>query len=158
MKKMIVSSAFALAAASTVGVAASSSQAATTSVDLAMTGSVVAGVKSAQPGQEVPFLFTMKNNSTTSSATADFVFTVTNGSADVSDYVCPLISTHYNINPDTSACEPGVLGVGKATQAAILVTAKATGTTTVKACVHNESATPDPVTSNNCKTLSLPIS
>jgi hypothetical protein len=149
---------FAVAAACTIGAATSSTQAATPTLDLAMTGSVVAGVSGGQSGQEIPFTFTMTNKSTSTSANVAFVFTVTNGATDSTDYVCPLVSNHYNINPDTPACEVGTLPTGRSTQAAILVTAKATGTMTVRACAINEANLTDPVSTNNCKTLRLPIS
>lgn len=64
-----------------------------------MRGTVVAGVTSAQLGQEVPFAFSMINHSATASADIAFTFSVTNGTADGSDYVCPLIATHFNIDP-----------------------------------------------------------
>jgi hypothetical protein len=135
-----------------------SSQATTTSVDLGITGSTVAGFTKAQPGQELPVTFTIKNHSTTAAASISFYFTVTHATAtSPSDYICPLISNHYNINPDTPACEPGTLGYGKSTSAAILVTPTiTTGTVTVKACAQNLSTT-DPVASNNCKTVSIAI-
>jgi Domain of unknown function DUF11 len=154
-------------ALSTVGLAAmttfavsTGSDAATTAADLSMTGNVVAGVQSSQSGQEVPFLFKLTNKSTTTSANVSFYFSITNGTASdsVDDYVCPLISNHFNIYPDTPACEPGSLAAGKTTQAAILVTPKSGVTTmSVKACAQNLSST-DPTSSNNCKTLSVKIS
>jgi hypothetical protein len=134
------------------------SQATTTSVDLGITGKTVAGFTKAQLGQELPVTFTMKNHSTTASASVDFYFTLTNATADPSDYTCPLISNHYNIFPDTPACEPGVLGYGKSTSAAIMVSPTiSSGTVTVKACARNENNYTDPVSSNNCKTVSIPI-
>jgi hypothetical protein len=158
MRRTAITVFAALGAACTVGVTSSGSQAVTSGLDLAMTGSVVAGVSGAQLGQEVPFTFTMTNKSTSTSADVEFVFTVTNGSTDSGDYVCPLISDHFNINPDTPACEPGVLQARRSTRAAILVTPKATGTMTVKACAGNLQSIADPVSTNNCKTLKLSIS
>jgi hypothetical protein len=145
-------------AAGTIGAATSSSQAATSGLDLAMSGSNVAGVSGAQPTQEVPFSFTMTNKSTSTSAPVAFIFTVKNGSAASSDYVCPLVSSHFNIFPDTPACDPGALPVGKSTRAAILVTPKAAGIMTVRACAVNLVNKTDPVSTNNCKTLKLAIS
>jgi hypothetical protein len=135
---------------------------AATGIDLSMTGSTVAGVTGAQPGQEVGFAFSMQNKSTTKTAgSVVFTFTVTGGSADNSDYICPLITNHFNINPDTPACEPGDLPAGKTAQAAILVTPTGGSGTSVivKACASSSLSAPaDPVPSNNCKTLSLKIS
>jgi hypothetical protein len=136
----------------------STSAASTTSVDLGITGSRVAGFTAAQAGQELPITFTMKNHSSSSSTYVDFYFTLTHASASTEDYVCPLISNHLNIFPDTPACEPGLLGAGKSTSAAILITPTiSSGTVTVKACARSESGNPDPVSSNNCKTISIPI-
>jgi len=100
----------------------------------------------------------MSNKSTSTAGSVAFIFRITNGSAGVSDYVCPLISNHFNIDPDTPACEPGTLRAGRSTKAAILVTPKSSGTLTVKACAVNEANLTDPVSSNNCKTLKLAIS
>jgi hypothetical protein len=136
------------------------SQATTTSVDLGMTGGTVAGFTKAQPGQELPVVFTMKNHSTTRSASVAFYFTLSHATAadPDSDYTCPLISNHYNIFPDTPACEPGTLGYGKSTSAAIMVTPTiSSGTVTVKACAQDLSNYSDPVSSNNCKTVSIAI-
>jgi hypothetical protein len=134
------------------------SNAASTSVDLGITGSRVAGYTSAQAGQELPVVFTLKNHSTTTSANVAFHFSLTHATADISDYTCPLISNKFNINPDTPDCEPGLLGYGKSTSAAILVTPTiSSGTVTVKACAVNLSGASDPVSSNNCKTISIPI-
>src|SRR4051812_4393686 len=69
---------------------------AATGPDLAMTGSVVAGVTSGQVGLRVPFTFTMTNKSSTTSASVAFIFTLTNGTADISSYVCPLTTTHFD--------------------------------------------------------------
>jgi len=69
-----------------------------------------------------------------------------------------LVVGHFNIDPDTPACEPGMLGPGKSTGAAIMVTPTITsGTVTVKACARNLDGIADPVSSNNCKTVSIPI-
>ena len=127
-------------------------------VDLGITGSTVAGYTAAQAGQELPVAFTMTNHSATTSTQISFNFTITNSSADGSDYICPLISNHFNINPDTPSCETGSLAHGKSTSAAILVTPTiGTGTITVKACAQSLDGYIDPVSSNNCKTVKIPI-
>jgi hypothetical protein len=134
------------------------SQASTASVDLSITGSTVAGYTKAQHGQELPVVFTIKNRSTTTAASISFYFTLTHATASSSDYTCPLITNHYNINPDTPACEPGTLGYGKSTSAAIMVTPTIySGTVTVKACAQDLDGYADPVASNNCKTISIAI-
>jgi hypothetical protein len=150
-------SVLAVAAACTLA-GAMTSDAATTSIDLSMTGNVVAGVTSAETFHELPFLFTMKNNSTTTTEQAVvFTFTVTNGTVSTEDYVCPLIGNHFAINPDTPSCEPGALGATKNAQAAILVRPVKSGTLSVKACASTNTSVVDPVSSNNCKTLSVKI-
>jgi Domain of unknown function DUF11 len=133
------------------------SHAAATTVDLSTTGSVVAGITSAQVGQELAFSFATKNNSTSTATDISVRFTVTNGAVSRSDYICSLISNHFDIDPDTPACETGSLGPGKSTTNAILVATKAAGTMTVKACSSSLTYT-DPVSTNNCKTLSVKIS
>jgi hypothetical protein len=129
--------------------------ASTPSVDLAISGSVVAGVTNTfDTGREFAFAFTIKNKSATLTEPSDFVFSMVGGTAaDYSDYICPLVGSHTAINPDTPACEPGDLGPGKSTQAAILVTQTA-HPLKVTACASGESY-PDPVSSNNCKTLTI---
>jgi hypothetical protein len=159
-KELVAPIVAAIALAGTATVMISSSQAAGTTVDLSMTGHTVAGFTKAQAGQELPVTFTIKNRSTTTSAEVSFYFTVTHATANPSDYTCPLTTTHYNINPDTPACEPGILGFGKSTSAAIMVTPSlttTTGTVTVKACAYLLDSHTDPVSSNNCKTVSIPI-
>jgi hypothetical protein len=123
-----------------------------------LTGNTVAAFSKAQGGQELPVTFTMMNHSTTTSADVSCYFTLTHATANSTDYTCPLVSSHYNIDPDTPACEPGVLGYGKGTSAAIMVTPTiASGTVTVKACAKLLDGHTDPVSSNNCKTVSIPI-
>jgi len=157
MNKLIVLAAGLIGLASTV-VITSSSGASTTSVDLGITGATVAGYTSAQYGQELPVSFTIKNHSTTRSVDVQFYFTISHATASASDYTCTGIVGHFNINPDTPACEPGVLGAGKSTSAAIMVTPTiSSGTVTVKACAYNLDGIADPVSSNNCKTVSIPI-
>jgi hypothetical protein len=157
MRRMIVG----VVGLATIGalVGTTTSDAATTRIDLSMTGSVVAGVTSAETFHELPFTFTMKNNSTTKAAdSVVFTFSITNGTAATEDYVCPLISNHFAINPDTPACEPGTLGAGKSARAAILVQpTKSQTTLKVRACASSNATINDPVSSNNCKTLSVKI-
>ena len=155
MKKGILGS-LALAA---VGIllGSTATQAATTGVDLSTTGSIFAGLTGAQTGQEIVFTFTVKNHSSRKSAALEVTFSTTNGTADGSDYICPLIRNHFNINPDLPGCEPGLLPANHTETVGILVTPETAGTMTVRACASNESNSPDPVPSNNCKTLSLTI-
>jgi hypothetical protein len=158
MRKFIIFPAL-LAIIGLIGLVANSSGSAAspTSVDLSITGAVVAGVTSAEGSMHVPFSFTVTNRSGTA---ADIVigFTLTGGSApDGRDYVCPLVGTGADINPDGTFCEPGLLAGGRSTSAAIIATPTATGTMTVQACVSAKTRGPDSVPSNNCKSLSIRI-
>jgi hypothetical protein len=156
--KIVVSLVTASALACTV-LLTTASQASTTSVDLSITGHTVAGFVGAQQGQELPVLFTMKNRSRTTAVSVAFSFTLTNATADASDYTCPLTSNHYNIFPDGPFCEPGILGHGKSTSAVIMVTPTITsGTVKVEACAQDLDGHGDPVSSNNCRTISIAIS
>ena len=155
MRKLILLALTFISACALAGGAATN--AATTTIDLATSGSVVPTIWSADVGQELAFLFTTTNKSTTASAELNVTFTVRNGIVRNSDYICNLISNHHAISPDTPSCEPGLLGPAKATRNAILVTATATGTMTVKACSTAINGYSDPVSSNNCKTLTVKI-
>ena len=161
-KRFILSIVSAVVLVGALLVSTYSSQASTSagpSVDLGITGSTVAGYTAAQSGQELPVSFTMTNHSTTTSTQVSFNFTVTNATAaDIGDYVCTLISNHFDIYPDTPSCEPGSLPHGKSTSAAIMVSPTiGTGTVTVKACTQSLDGYPDPVSSNNCKTIKITI-
>lgn len=154
--KMVLFCVGVLAIAGSLTIVSSASDAATTKVDLGTTGSTVAGYTAAQLGQELPVMFTMTNHSRTTTTDVAFVFTVSNASVD--DYVCPTISTRLNIETDGQYCEPGSLRAGKSTSAAIIVTpAIALGTITVQACATSLDGHPDPVQTNDCKTISIPI-
>ncbi|MDQ1742712.1 MAG: hypothetical protein QOE23_1051 [Pseudonocardiales bacterium] len=158
MRSRILALATTVAALAATGFLTASSQASTATVDLSITGSTVAGYTKAQHGQELPVVFTIRNRSTTTAASIAFYFTLTHATAAASDYTCPLITNHYNIDPDTPACEPGTLGYGRSTSAAILVTPTIySGTVTVKACAQDLDGYADPVSSNNCRTISIAI-
>jgi hypothetical protein len=135
----------------------SRSAAGSTNVDLSISGSVVAGVTGAHPAHHVPFSFTIRNRSANPADIA-FTFTLTGGTAAAEDYVCPLVSTGFDIHPDTPSCEPGVLAGHHSTSAAIVVTSITTGTMTVQACASNLTGAPDPAPGNDCVSLSIPIS
>jgi hypothetical protein len=154
-KKFVLFCAGTVALASSLVVASSTSDASTANVDLSITGGTVTGFTSSASDQVLPVSFTMRNHSATS-VPVDFFFTLTNATADATDYVCP--AGHALISPDTPACEPGFLAGGRTTSAAILVTPTiSSGTVTVKACADNENNNPDPNRSNNCKTVHIRI-
>jgi hypothetical protein len=155
--KIILLCTGALAVAGSLLIGSAVSQASTTSVDLSITGGTVAGFTAAQADMELPVSFTMTNHGSIATP-VDFFFTLTNATASGEDYVCPTIGSHFLINPDTPACEPGTLGAHRRTSAAILVTPTITsGTVTVRACANDEADHHDPVPGNNCKTVSIPI-
>ena len=154
--KKIIASALVLAVAGTLA-GSSVTQAQAAGVDLSTTGSIFAGLTGAQVGQEILFGYTVTNNSASRSADLAVTFSVTNGTASRRDYICPLVSSHFNINADTPSSEPGRLPAGKTETVGVLATSRATGTTTVTACASNLSGLPDPVRGNNCKKLSLKI-
>jgi hypothetical protein len=155
--KIILSCLGAVALAGGLLIASSASDASTASVDLSITGGTVAGYTIGQADQELPVSFTMTNHGSIATP-VDFAFTLTNATASGEDYVCPTIGNHVLINPDTPNCEPGTLGAHRRTSAAILVTPTIiSGTVTVKACADDEADHHDPVPSNNCKTIKIPI-
>ncbi|HEU5271057.1 MAG TPA: hypothetical protein VFU36_14120 [Jatrophihabitans sp.] len=157
-KSIILSCAGAVALAASLLISSAASQASTTSLDLSITGSTVAGFTGAQVNQELPVLFTITNHGSVATP-VDFQFTVTNATASGEDYVCPTVGDRFNINPDTPFCEPGFLGAHRQTSAAILVTPTiSSGTVTVQACANDEANHHDPTPGNNCKTISIPIS
>jgi hypothetical protein len=145
-----------LTVAAGLGLVSSSSAADTVKVDLSITGDTVTGFTTAGSDQELPVVFTMRNRSHTA-VSVDFFFTLTNATADGSDYVCTT-SDHGLISPDTPACEPGFLAGGNSISAAIMVTPTITsGTVTVQACANDENNNPDPKPGNNCKTVRIRI-
>ena len=149
MKKIILSALILAVAGTLAGSSVTQAQSARvdmSTVDLSTTGSIFAGLTGAQVGQEIVFGYTVTNNSASRSADLAVTFSVTNGTASRRDYICPLVSSHFNINPDTSSCEPGRLPAAKAETVGVLVTSRTTGTTTVIACASNLSGVPDPGT------------
>ncbi len=102
-----------------------------------LSGSVVAGIKLAQPGDEVTLSFTEKNTSS-SNETIDVVLqTLTNATEQNILCVEPNGSTLY---PDGSSCEPGTVKGGQ--KSSSVVTVSVTGadlaTVSAKACIANE--------------------
>ena len=155
MRKVIAIVAGLLIVAGTVLVGTETSQANPTprhtlKNPLSITGSVVAGVTSVQPGQVLTFDFTIKNHR---SASVDVDFDFTWAHANEVGITCPLVSSGADINPDSPFCEPGALARGGTTQAAIVVRApNSAGTVVVKACADDEDngATPP------CSSVSVP--
>ncbi len=139
---------------------ATTTGAATTSVDLSITGGTVSGFTHSGGFPLLPVSFTIRNNSTTTNAgDIEISFKWTNTTTpSYEDYLCPQTSSHTLINPDTPACEPGGLGAGKTTGAALIVTPKPGVTSvSVTACAMLIDGHTDPVSRNNCKTVSISI-
>src|SRR4051794_18831433 len=88
----------AMVAAGRLMLVSSSSGAATANVALSLTGGTVPGYPAAQAGMELPVSFPMRNHSSTTGVSVDFPFTLTNPTADGTDYVCETAS-HFLINP-----------------------------------------------------------
>jgi len=64
----------------------------------------------------------------------------------------------FGINPDTPSCETGPLKPQQSVHDTYIVQPSGTSTSvSVRTCASNEGSVPDPVTSNNCKTLSVAI-
>ena len=156
-KKFVLFCAGMMALVGSLLLVSSSSDASTARVDLSITGGTVTGFTSSASDQVLPVAFYMRNHSRTTSVSVDFTFTLTNATADGRDYVCNTLN-HALINPDTPACEPGFLPPGRTIGAAIVVTPTiSSGTVSVRACANDESNNPDPVPSNNCKTVNIRI-
>jgi hypothetical protein len=155
--KSILSCIGAIAIAGSLITTSSVSDAATTKVDLGITGARVGGYTAGQADLVLPVLFTMTNHSRSSTNVA-FIFTVTNASVAPAGFVCTTTSTRLDIQMDGMNCEPGDLGARRSTSAVAMVTPTINvGTVTVRACARSLISTPDPVSSNNCKTVSIPI-
>ncbi len=154
MRRVFVVVAGLLVVASAVLIDGVASQANTsqgrTSNPLSITGSVVAGVTTVQPGQVLTFDFAMKNRSHTPAA-VDFHYTWTH--ANEVGIICPLISNGADILPDGTFCEPGTLNGGSSTQSALVVQApNRSGTLVVNACADDENNASMP----KCTSLSVP--
>jgi len=147
MRKMVVLTAAALVVVAGALVGSAASQA-SSAPRFKITGTVVAGVQSAQRGgsQELTFAFTAKNTSSAAQQ-ADFNYSVTNGTA--ANYICPLVSNHFDIAPDSPACELGSLAPYQTAQSALIViTGNSAGPMTVKMCIQNTTF---------CKTLTVTL-
>lgn len=141
-----------------IATGATATGAATTSVDLSITGGTVTGFTHSGGFPLLPVSFTIRNNSTTTNAGDIAVsFKWRNTTTPSSeDYLCPLTSNHTLISPDTPACEPGGLAAGKTTGAALIVTPKAgVASVSVTACAMLIDGHTDPISSNNCKTVTI---
>jgi len=159
MRKIIIPiAAVGLAIGSALGVQSAGASAAAPTTDLAVTGSVAGGLRSTgETSHALAFSFDLKNkgpNAVTSSA--DMTYSkVHNGF--VVDQLC-VMANGIGFNADSPTCEPGTLAAGESTHMVLLLkpTAGALNRTlTVQVCASTEDSEVDPVSSNNCKTLSV---
>jgi hypothetical protein len=102
----------------------------------ALNGSVAGGVRSAEIGQPLTFVFTEKNVGATSQ-TEDLVLeSITN--AGVNSVGC-VLPGGTQINPDGQDCEPGFLSHGQVASSVINATVSGTsGTVAARLCLSNE--------------------
>lgn len=133
------------------------SVASTAGLDLSTQGSVGAGVTRVQPGQVLPFSFTVRNLSGTRTADLAVTFTVVGGADEGTGLVCPLIRNHSDINPDGDTCEVGDLAPRKKARFALVATPDGSGPLVVRACASDLGGSPDPVHRNDCRTLTVPV-
>ncbi len=121
-----------------------------TTATFTLTGNVAAGVRSAEIGDPVTFVFTMKNTGTTTGAERFLVITKVVGATGVHQGC--VLPNGFEISPDGSSCEPGPLNPGQSSSAFIqALVAGATSGVTVRACVVNSSTG----ASGPCLTLSV---
>lgn len=152
--KTVVAAGLGLAVAGSVLASASVGNA-STRFGMAITGSVVGGVVSGEPGQEEGFVFTLKNRSRTTARNAVIHLSWTGGLDDTTGKtrITCVAPDHHAFNPDWPNCEPGDLRAGRSTQA-IFFDVQTAHPMRVTACI-GEGGYSDAVKSNNCKTLSV---
>jgi hypothetical protein len=132
-------------------------QAATQGADLAATGIVAGGEMSTERSHLIVVVFTLTNKGPSGSgASADLVLTDVQGGS-LLDTMC-VLPNGFGINPDTPACEFGPLRAKQSVHATYVVQPSDTSTSvSLGVCTNNEGSVPDPVASNNCKTLAVAI-
>jgi hypothetical protein len=133
------------------------SQANAKGADLAVTGLVAGGETSTESSHLIVFVFTLTNKGPTATdASADLTLTDVQGGTLV-DNMCVLPSG-FGINPDSPSCETGPLQPRQSVQDTYIVQPSGTSTSvSLRTCASNEGSVPDPVASNNCKTLHVAI-
>ncbi len=133
------------------------SQAKSQGADLAVTGLVAGGETSTENFHLIVFVFTLTNKGPlTTDGSADLTLTDVQGGTIV-DVMC-VLPNGFGINPDFPSCETGPLGAKQSVQDTYVVQPSGPGTpVSVRACAGNEGSVPDPVSSNDCKTLAVAI-
>ena len=127
------------------------------SADLAVTGSVAGGETSTESSHLIVFVFTLTNKGPAATdGSADLTLTDVQGGT-LMDTMC-VLPNGFGINPDTPSCETGPLQPRQSVHDTYVVQPSGTSTSvSVRTCASNEGSIPDPVASNNCKTLSVAI-
>ena len=133
------------------------SQAKAQGADLAVTGLVAGGETSTESSHLIVFVFTLTNKGPAATdGSADLTLTDAQGGTLV-DTMC-VLPNGFGINPDSPSCETGPLQPQKSVHDTYVVQPSGPSTTvSVRTCASNEGSIPDPVASNNCKTLSVII-
>jgi hypothetical protein len=115
-----------------------------------VTGTVVADVKDAQPGQPVTFQFKVDNATSTPFS---YLETYTLTDASFSSTECVLSGSRLEINTDgLDTCEPNALPAHTTNESAITVIAGNGTSVAVEACAGNYAAT-----KSYCGTVSVPL-
>jgi hypothetical protein len=159
-KIVIVAAALGLAVGSAVIVQAGGASAAAPSTDLAVTGSVAGGLRIlGEPSHLVAFTFDLKNKGPDGvTSSADMTYNkVHNGY--VVDQLC-VFPNGVGFNADSPSCEPGALAAGESAHMTLLLKPTAGAPNrklTVQVCASTEDSEVDPISSNNCKTLSVTL-
>lgn len=125
--------------------------------DLAVTGLVAGGETSTESSHLIVFVFTLKNKGPAATdGSADLTLTDVQGGTLV-DTMC-VLPNGFGINPDSPSCETGPLRSQQSVQDTYVVQPSGTSTSvSLRTCASNEGSVPDPVASNNCKTLNVAI-
>ena len=109
---------------------------------LSISGYAVAGVTANTFGGDLVYDFTVKNHGRTG---VDIAFSYTFTNATAVEYLCPQVQTGAEVSPDTPDCEPGILGAGGSTQAAIIIAPVDTSAPSgVSVCADDQSAAVGP--------------
>jgi hypothetical protein len=133
------------------------SHANTQGADLAVTGLVAGGETSTESFHLIVFVFTLTNKGPAGTdGSADLTLTDVQGGSLV-DVMC-VLPNGFGINPDSPSCETGPLRAKQRVQDTYVLQPSGTSTSvSLRVCASNEGSVPDPVSSNNCKTLAVAI-
>lgn len=157
---IILTAASGLAIGSALSVQSAGASAAAPNTDLAVTGSVAGGLRiTGGTSHLLAFTFDLKNKGPDGvTSSADMTYSkVHNGF--VVDQLC-VMSNGVGFNADSPSCEPGTLAAGESTHMTLILKPTQGALNrklTVQVCASAEDSEIDPVSSNNCKTLSVTL-